>query len=191
MDCFLYFCSTIILAMIRIKPSRRFLSLIPLIAVSLCLLSCGSSFEVYDLKCEGLSEPLGIDSAEPHFSWKISSSSPMEQVAYEIQVASSPEALKSGNADLWSSGKVASSDQVMIPYSGNRLASRQQCWWRARVWKSENEVSAWSAPQRFGVGIIGDDSLKGDYIGATYTQGSASIMRKSFTVEDLSSPAIL
>ena len=115
----------------------------------------------------------------------------MEQVAYEIQVASSPEALKSGNADLWSSGKVASSDQVMIPYSGNRLASRQQCWWRARVWKSENEVSAWSAPQRFGVGIIGDDSLKGDYIGATYTQGSASIMRKSFTVEDLSSSAIL
>lgn len=168
--------------MITFSSLWRFSLIAPLVAISLCIVSCSSSFEVYDLRCEGLSEPLGIDSARPHFSWKISSSSPMEQVAYEIQVASSSEALKSGHADLWSSGKVDSSDQVMIPYSGNQLVSRQQCWWRARAWKSGKEVSAWSAPQRFGVGIIDGDSLKGEYIGAVPGEGRSPIFRKEFAI---------
>jgi len=100
----------------------------------LLAVSCGQSFEVYDLKCEGLREPLAIDSAEPHFSWKISSQRPMEQVAFEIEVASSLSALKSGKADLWSSGRVQSPEQIMVPYDGSPLRSRQLCWWRVRIW---------------------------------------------------------
>ncbi len=164
---------------------RALTSLSLVLAIMVSVVSCGNSFEVYDLLCEGLSEPLGIDSSEPHFSWKINSRSPMEQVAYEIEVASSIASLKSGKADLWSSGKVASSDQVMVPYSGNQLASRQQCWWRVRVWKSDKEVSAWSEPQRFGVGIIGGDRLEGDYIGAVPGNGKSPILRKEFEVNTL------
>ncbi|MBR1926159.1 MAG: family 78 glycoside hydrolase catalytic domain, partial [Bacteroidales bacterium] len=160
-------------------------------AIVLCFISCGPSFEVYDLRCEGLSEPLGIDSPEPHFSWKITSREPMAQVAYEIQVAGSLSALKSGKADLWSSGRVASSDQVMVPYSGIPLASRKQCWWRVRVWKTEDDVSAWSSPERFGIGIVGEDSLSGEYLGATLLKGDAPLVRKSFTVADLPSQALL
>ena len=32
------------------------------------LCACTPDFGVYDLRCEGLVEPLGIDSGEPHFS---------------------------------------------------------------------------------------------------------------------------
>ena len=51
-------------------------------ALAACLLTaCHPGFSVYDLRCEGLMEPLGIDNAQPHFSWKINSGRPMEQVA--------------------------------------------------------------------------------------------------------------
>ena len=119
--------------MIRKTSSWRFSLFLPLLVITSWLVSCGPSFEVYDLRCEGLTEPLGIDSAEPHLSWKIRSAKPMEQVAYEIRMASAKDLLKAGKADLWNTGKVTSSDQVMVPYSGTPLSSRQQCWWQVRV----------------------------------------------------------
>ena len=100
------------------------------LAMAAVAVSCEPAFGVYDPRCEGLEEPLGIDSSVPRFSWKIRSKEPMTQVAYEIQVASSIKALESGDPDLWSSGRVSSQEQVMIPYDGTSLSSRQQCWWR-------------------------------------------------------------
>ena len=41
-----------------------------------CLYACQPALEVYDLTCEGLTEPLAIDSAHPHFSWKVASKAP-------------------------------------------------------------------------------------------------------------------
>lgn len=170
---------------------RNIVAIICCLAVASAIVSCGQSFEVYDLTCEGLDQPLGIDSPTPHFSWKIRSRNPMEQVAYEIQVASTETGLKSGNAGLWSTGRVDSPDQVMIPYSGKALVSRQQCWWRVRVWKSEAEASKWSSPQRFGIGVIGDDALKGDYIGSVPGELKSAILRKSFTLDELPQTAVL
>ena len=107
---------------------------ISLVGAVLFLAACQPSFGVYDLRCEGLKEPLGIDGTEPHFSWKIRSDKPMEQAAFEIEVG----------PGLWQSGKVESSEQVMVPYGGAPLAARQQAWWRVRVWDTAGKASAWS-----------------------------------------------
>ena len=136
-----------------------------------CLLSlaaCQPAFEVYDLRCEGLTEPLAIDNVQPHFSWKTRSYRTMEQAAYEVEVG----------PDLWSSGKVGSADQVMVPYGGKPLASRQQAWWRVRVWDDKGKASAWSPKQRFGIGVL--DGLKGDFIGAVPGDGRQPVFRKVF-----------
>ena len=154
-------------------------------------LSCSPSFNVYDLTCEGLTEPLAIDSANPHFSWKTNSATPMEQAAYEIQVASSESALKSGKADLWDSGMVMSADQVMIPYGGSELSSRTLAYWRTRIWNTEGKASKWSTPQRFYVGIVGNDSLEGEYIGAVPGDGRSPLLRKVFTLDKASGTALL
>lgn len=92
----------------------------PLLAMLAFVLfaACSATPEVYDLKCEGLTEPLGIDSDMPHFSWKTRCDKTMTQVAYQIEVASSADKLLAGEADLWQSGQVASAEQVMVPYSG-------------------------------------------------------------------------
>ena len=147
----------------------------------LCLLAvaCQPAFEVYDLRCEGLTEPLGIDSARPHFSWKIQSRESMEQAAYEIEVG----------PGLWRSGKVESADQVMVPYRGLPLASRQQARWRVRVWNQDGKASRWSGWQRFGVGVL--DSLKGEYIGAVPGEGRAPLLWKTFSLEQKPRQALL
>ena len=99
------------------------------------------------LKCERLENPLGIDNVEPHFSWKLLSDKPTRQVAYEILVASQESLLEPGKADLWDTGKVGSSESVMIPYAGKTLKSRQLCYWKVRSY-TDTETSEWSRVQR-------------------------------------------
>ena len=78
-----------------------------------------STLKVTSLKCENLTDPLAIDSASPHFSYKLISSIDGDcQTAHEIQVASSRRKLESGKADFWKSGKVLSDSQVMILVEG-------------------------------------------------------------------------
>jgi alpha-L-rhamnosidase len=146
------------------------------------LVSCQPSFEVYDLRCEGLTEPLAIDSTQPHFSWKIQSRKPMERVASEIRKAMEQTAyeIEVGPA-LWKSGKVASADQVMVPYGGAPLAARQQAWWRVRVWDDQGKASAWSPKQRFAIGVL--DGLQGDFIGFDPGDGHQPVFRKVFTAD--------
>ena len=148
------------------------------VGTALFLAACQPSFEVYDLRCEGLVESLGIDGTRPHFSWKIRSDAPMEQAAYELEVG----------PGRWRSGKVSSPDQVMVPYAGKPLKARQQAWWRVRVWNGDGKASAWSAKQRFGIGPV--DTLRGEFIGAAPGEGRASSVRKFFTMEH-AHPAVL
>ncbi|MBQ9173712.1 MAG: family 78 glycoside hydrolase catalytic domain [Bacteroidales bacterium] len=173
------------------KSSGKLLSAVLAGSVLFSIASCGPSFGPYDLKCENLREPLAIDSAEPHFSWKISSPAPMVESAYEIQVASSKKALRKGKADLWDSGKVESSDQIMIPYGGSDLTPKTLSWWRVRVYDSEGNVSKWSEPQRFGTGIFGSTPMEGQYIGASPGEGRSPLLRKSFTLDSRPGTAFL
>ncbi|MBQ6576475.1 MAG: family 78 glycoside hydrolase catalytic domain [Bacteroidales bacterium] len=153
--------------------------------------SCGD-FSTYDMLCENLSSPLAIDSTQPHFSWKIlSSAQSFKQSAYEIQVASSEGALLSGDADLWDSGKVRSSDQIMVPYRGKALGQKTIAWWRVRVSGPFGKKSSWSAPQCFGVGILESGPMAGEFIGAAPGEGRSPILRKSFTIESVPPTAVL
>ena len=160
-----------------------------LLSLSLLLFAATAFAEVHDLRVENLVEPLAIDNVEPHFSWKNDIN--VKQVAYELQVASSSRLLRRGKADLWSTGRVASSEQVMLPYGGQPLSPRQLCWWRVRVWDEKGNVSSWSRPQRFGVGVIGDESLKGEYIGCAPGEGRSSLLVKEFRFKERSSTALL
>ncbi len=167
------------------------LSAAVLLPLSLAVVSCGSSLKVQDLRCEGLDQPLAIDSAEPHFSWKISSETTMSQSSFQIQVASTLPLLKSGAPDLWDSGQVQSPDQVMVPYGGKALPSRTLAWWRVRVAGQDGKFSPWSKPRRFGTGVIGGDSLKGDFIGAVPGEGRSPLLRKKFSFSGKKGTAIL
>ena len=156
------------------------------------LFSCTEQapLSLYDLRCEDLTSPLAIDSAQPHLSWKIKAdASGTMQTHYEIMVATSEKALRRDEADLWSSGKVASDESVMIPYAGKSLASRSLAYWKVRVWDNYGNVSQWSDVQRFGVGILTAEEWQGDYIGLK--DCTVPQVRRKFDVKDKSATYLL
>ena len=144
---------------------------LPALGAALLLAACQPSFDVYDLRCEGLVEPLAIDSAQPHFSWKIRSDEPVEQTAFQLQVGQS----------VW---KEESPGQVMVPYKGPALAPKAIVRWRVRVWNGKGQASRWSPWQRFGIAPL--DGLAGAYLG----KGEAPLLRKRFTLEKTPSEAL-
>ena len=151
-------------------------------------LAAASSIKLSDLRCENLINPTAIDNTIPHFSWKIHCDHPMQQEYYEIQVASDSLGLVKNKADLWNSSKVQSPASVMVPYCGQTLKSRMLCYWRVRVWNEKGEATDWSPVQRFGIGILENDRLRGNYIGLSAGNGDlrAPLLRKTFSINQLS-----
>jgi len=84
------------------------------------------------LTTEYETDPVGLATTWPRFSWRLESDDPSAeiQLAYEIEVAS-------GGHVIWQTAMVQSAAQVLVPYAGQRLTSRQQCTWRVRVWAGE------------------------------------------------------
>ena len=129
-----------------------------------CLLSFAIS--AYDLRCELLSQPCGIDNTTPRLGWKLSTPhNGARQTAYQIMAASRPELLSEGNADLWDSGKVPSAQSQWVAYQGKQLASRSVVYWQVRVWDENDKPSDWAKGAKFTVGILDKGLWQGRYIG--------------------------
>ena len=75
-----------------------------------------------ELRVDNLKNPLGIDDTTPNFSWQLRDAERgAKQTAYEVLVASSPELLAQGKADVWNSGRVASGQSLNVRYGGPAL----------------------------------------------------------------------
>src|ERR1019366_4843910 len=114
---------------------------------------CQAAVVTENLRCEYLTNPLGIDAAQPRLSWILSSSQRNErQTAYQILVASSLKLLNQENGDLWDSGKVSAADSSQIVYAGTPLMSRQSCFWKVRAWDGSGKPGAWSSVSQWSMG---------------------------------------
>src|ERR1700752_2929433 len=86
---------------------------------------------VGNLKCEMLTNPIGIDVVRPRLSWQLNSEKRgTVQISYQIIVASSADQLAKNEGDLWNSGKETSDGSILVSYSGKPLTSRQKCFWK-------------------------------------------------------------
>ncbi|MDR1563115.1 MAG: glycoside hydrolase family 78 protein [Dysgonamonadaceae bacterium] len=127
------------------------------------------AIQAVDLTCEYLVNPLSIDTIHPRFAWKIKQTEDAKpnqlQTAYQIIVASSPELLIINHGDLWNTGKVQSNASIQISYEGRQLETLQHCWWKVRVWNNHSELSSWSEPATFSMGILNANQWHGEWIG--------------------------
>ena len=158
------------------------------------LLSCGALQAANELvptqlRCEYLSNPLGIDELKPRLSWQCTATDPqardLTQSAYQVLVASSPELVAKDQGDLWDSGKVVSGQSLHVSYAGKPLVSLQRCVWKVRVWTPQGE--AWSEPSAWTMGFLKDEEWKAKWIGpssrsAPSTRGPLPLLRREFTV---------
>ena len=106
---------------------------------------------VENLTCEYKTDPIGLDVAQPRFSWMIRSSEPVQQGAYRLRVFRGDE-----TEPVWDSGRVSRSASVLVPYEGPALAARTAYHWRVRMWDKKGRDSEWSEPASFETGLMGE-----------------------------------
>jgi hypothetical protein len=129
--------------------------IILLLGICPAIVWAGSSFSLYDLTCEQEENPMGIETQQPRFSWKIHATERgFIQSACRILVADAPERLEQDNGNVWDSGKSLSSRSVLTPYGGQRLKPSTVYYWKVQTWDKAGQPSAWSAVQSFATGLL-------------------------------------
>jgi alpha-L-rhamnosidase len=157
---------------------------------------CGGNekLRVYDLKCENLQNPLGIDKIVPRFSWKVKSiKEGTKQKAYQVLVASDSKLLKKDQGDLWNSQGIDSPESVLVSYKGTELLSGMIYYWKVRVWDEEGNVSPWSPVASFSVGLLQKEDWKALYIGFPTDSGYRECpqLKKTFEVKQKNEKLLL
>jgi alpha-L-rhamnosidase len=114
-------------------------------------------------RCESTFRPLGVETLSPRLTWRLHDV--IRQSAYQIQVATSPSDLVEGKPDLWDSGRIESSQSVLVPYAGVPLTSRTRAYWRVRVWNEQGVASDYSAIDWFEMGLLQKSDWSAQWIG--------------------------
>ncbi len=118
------------------------------------------------LRCEYLTNPAGIDERLPRLSWEMNDPRRgAAQRAYQVVVATSPEALEGESGVLWDTGKVASDASAQIAYAGEALQSGMQAYWKVRVWDADDRASPWSEPACWSMGLLSPADWDASWIG--------------------------
>ena len=151
------------------------------------------SQKVINLKIEIKTNPEGIETKSPKFSWKLEDEKRnSQQSAYQILVATSLKLLKEGKTDIWNSGRIVSQHSVNVPFSGKSLQSGKQYFWKVKVWTNHGE-SPWSKPASWSMGLLQQENWgtakwigwnhlsPGDSI-AQHSRLSARYLRKEFSL---------
>lgn len=116
------------------------------------------SLRAVELRCEHLVEPRGLNDGQPRFSWALEGEGhDRRQTGYRIVVGTDVAAVAAGQGALWDSGRVASSETLLIPYAGERLASDQCVHWAVQVWDEAAEASPMSQTARVWTGLAASD----------------------------------
>jgi len=159
------------------------------------VLVANATISVTSLRTEGMTNPQGIDTEKPRFSWKTEATTEqgVVQKTYQILVASSLDNLKNENGDIWSSGKVASDVSLWIPFAGKPVKSNGVYFWKVKVGTNKGE-SSWSEPARWSMGLFEETDWKSaQWIGldkampwddeSYYSRLSARYVRKEFSAK--------
>ena len=125
-----------------------------------------SALQPVSLRCEFLSNPLGIDNTQPRLSWVVESKERNQiQTAYRILVASSVEKLESESGDLWDTGKLMGDQTLGLRYAGVPLRSGMRCYWKVRSWDRNGTAGPWSESGSWSMGLLSRQDWVGEWIG--------------------------
>jgi alpha-L-rhamnosidase len=146
-------------------------------------LQTGAQDSLYDLSCEHLESPIGIDVSAPRLSWKIQTGRKnMKQSSYLILVDTDSGSVANGSGSWWNSGKV-NKDSILVHYQGKPLMPQTKYFWKAIVWDAAgNKYDA--AVTSFETGRM-QSAWKGTWItdGIDVNKRPAGYFRKEISIE--------
>lgn len=116
-----------------------------------------------NLRCEYLSDPLGIDTPFPRLTWLLDDTEyGAKQLAYRILITTEQEKLKSEQVDIWDTGRVPSEDMLIV-YNGKALKPFTKYYWQVYVWDKNNK-ELHSEVATFETGMMSLGNWKGAWI---------------------------
>src|SRR5262245_47250745 len=116
------------------------------------------------LRCEALTDPLGINVVRPRLTWIVESDERgQRQTAFRLLVSSRREDIERGVGTLWDTGKV-DTDETAALYAGASLASRQRCYWTVLVWDRRGVASRPSPSACWTMGLLAPSDWRARWI---------------------------
>jgi len=158
---------------------------LPLSAILFLFISCNlNKTGISDLRCEYMEHPVGIDSPNPRFSWKLNDARRgVYQKAYRLIVGESMDELNAGTGNCWDSGITESRRTVNIEYEGTPLKSDRKYFWKVCIWANDDS-QVWSKTGAFHTGLLNQADWEAQWV-TTQEEivHAAPIFRKTFVVE--------
>lgn len=122
--------------------------------------------QLSDLKVEYAANPIGLMVKKPQFSWVLTGNrKQIQQVAYRVLVADSPEKLADSNGNIWDSGTVESAQSVGVLFEGLELQSQTAYYWKVKVWEKQSEHVLESDVQVFETALLNQSDWQADWVG--------------------------
>ena len=152
------------------------------LSIIFCI-SLQATIKVSNLRCEFVSQPMGIDVQNPRFSWNFVGKPSFFQGSYMLEIASDPELLKNGKADVYVSEKSHSSKSY-CELKLNKLSNKTKYFWRITAWDISGEQKVQSPVTLFETGVGSSTSWKASWITDQHDMDfrPSPLFRKTFTV---------
>ena len=116
---------------------------------------------VGELRCEHETDPVGIDSTTPRFSWRIfGSRRGLAQSAYRVVVVEPGDA----SQVAWDSGRVESDEVSHVAYAGTPLESCREYRWTVTCWDEHGERMSGSDDAHFVTGLLPPEAFSARWI---------------------------
>ena len=129
----------------------------------ICATASSQDLSLYDLTCEHMKNPIGIDVLQPRLTWKIKSTGfNVMQIAYSLRV--STDQRFSQSSLIWQSDKTASDESVLVSYRGPDLKSGQRYYWQVKIWDNKGRESKWSETAYWEMGLLSQGDWKAKWI---------------------------
>lgn len=152
-----------------------------LFVILLVALSCSSpSVTVRQMRCEYQEEPLGIDIAQPRFTWTYAGDSTWRQGSYRLRLS------EEGGDFVWESAVTASS-HMRASYTGQQpLKSHTTYLWQVEAWDEDGRRRVCSPFARFETAKMAAEDWTARWISDARPKDdhSAPLLRRAFEVED-------
>ncbi|WP_293924218.1 alpha-L-rhamnosidase [Sphingobacterium sp. UBA6320] len=140
--------------------------------------------EPIGLKCEHLSNPLGIDIPNPRLTWMLKDTrQDAMQTAYQIVIGTDSIAVTHNIGESWNTGKQLKSDIIAV-YKGKKLNPLTKYYWKVNVWDKDGKPTS-SQVSTFETGMMGRSNWKGSWISDHHDihHKAAPYFRKAFEIK--------
>ncbi|MBD1363248.1 family 78 glycoside hydrolase catalytic domain [Mucilaginibacter sp. ZT4R22] len=140
-----------------------------------------AQISVNKILCENRTNPIGLDNAQPRFTWELASAGHnVSQTAYQVRVSTHSDFRKI----IWDSKKVASDSSVHVGYKGKALSSHTKYYWQVKVWDNTKKASAWSETGYWITSLFNANEWQAKWIGPGFKEDSlraSPMFRKTFS----------